>query len=470
MKYCLNAVKLMDNKKIIEKIKEIIQRKNCISENDFRELILVFKEYIWNRKAFDYQNMEEIYRADNDRYVYIIPDKITLVYYTDQPEISKSTQRLESELITAYQTEWGILISKEGIYLLNRDIEVDMKKYYGNKVVFSFMFQSKHDLEYLGMLDWEKMFGRYRNIYFYRDMITYRNVKFTGSNKSWMAYHTAMKRFFRYYITQKEWNSYCNNYNNIRFQDFKRYMKEATGIKSSNTVRSQFLYIKDFILYMADENEDFNIGGKAAMEQCLNEIDYEANRSRLEETDFTKIEKIIKYLGSKKTEKYRTVFLLLLCYGLERRKLCTLKWKDFSENFEFYFLEKKNERKVAVPFVLRESLMKLRDETRSEGKIEPIYVIGNKHSKYLKPISEERINDMMLCINKIDYDDDFYRKMIPSNIRKWLFKHLLHQGYSLQDVMKLMGISVANLGNYIGDEELWKYTSESLKNKSWIDV
>ena len=62
--------------------------------------------------------------------------------------------------------------------------------------------------------------------------------------------------------------------------------------------------------------------------------------------------------------------------------------------------------------------------------------------KEQKPISEDRINDMMSCISKIDTEDDFYKKMISSNIWKWLFKYLLKQGFSLQDVMKLMGISV----------------------------
>lgn len=457
----------MSDNEVIKKIKGIIQKNNCISEDDFKTLIEILKLNIWNWKTYACQNIEEVYRAYIDRYTYIIPDKIAVVYYIDQPELDKSTHRLENELETELKTEWGILVSKEEIFLINRDIEVNMKKYYGSKVVFSFPARGKKDWEYLELLDWKNLFGRYRNIYFYRDMITYRNVKFNGSDKSWVAYHTAMKRFFRYYITQKEWNDQKNNYSNIRFQDFKKYMQQSSGIKSPTTVRNQFLYIKDFILYMADENDDFDIGGKAAMEQCLDEGNYE--KRGLEETDFEKIEKIIKYLGTKKSEKSRTAFLLQLCYGMERRRLCVLKWEDFEENFQYYYLDKKKDRKVAVPSILQESLMKLQNEIQAEGIIAPVYVLGNRRSQYLKPISEERINDMMSCISRIDTEDDFYKKMISSNIRKWLFKYLLKQGFSLQDVMKLMGISVKNLSNYIGDEELWNCTSEKLKNNCWID-
>lgn len=65
---------------------------------------------------------------------------------------------------------------------------------------------------------------------------------------------------------------------------------------------------------------------------------------------------------------------------------------------------------------------------------------------------------------KIDLQDDFYRKMTASNIRKWLFTYLLKQGYPLQDVLKRMNIPIANIGNYVNDEELWDYTSQNFEN------
>ena len=40
----------------------------------------------------------------------------------------------------------------------------------------------------------------------------------------------------------------------------------------------------------------------------------------------------------------------------------------------------------------------------------------------------------------------------------------MKQGYPLQDVLKRMNIPIANIGNYVNDEELWEYTSQNFEN------
>lgn len=44
----------------------------------------------------------------------------------------------------------------------------------------------------------------------------------------------------------------------------------------------------------------------------------------------------------------------------------------------------------------------------------------------------------------------------PENIRKWLAKYLLNEGYSIQDIINLMNIDIKNLNSY--------FTMDDIKN------
>lgn len=440
----------MTTKKTIDSLKDILKKEHDITQDEFKKILTIFNNIL------EYNSDEGYMSFEKEKYYFAIVDKLILVYYTKKIQMNKAINCAVRDMGGKY--EWGIVFGREGICLLNSSIKTGKKRFAAGKIVFMVSFSGKTDSDYLKFFSFENMFGRYRNTYFFRDMITYKNMKFKGDEKSWQAYHSAMKRFFSYYVNSfGEWRENVkNNYDIIKLHHFESYIKDASKIKSPNTIKAQYFYVRDFILCMATQNEDFENGSDVILRMCA-DMPYDM-RKGLRETDVEKIERIIDYFNEKKKTKQRTLFLLLLYFGIERRRLCELKWEDFSKDLKWFYLEK--ERRVKVPQILKDSLLKLREEEPRDA----IYILGNVHSQNIKPISVNNINDMMSCIEKIDLQDDFYRKMTASNIRKWLFTYLLKQGYPLQDVLKRMNIPIANIGNYVNDEELWEYTSQNFEN------
>lgn len=440
----------MKVKEKIDKMRIILRKEHDITQEEFKQVLTIFNnvlKYNWDEGHISFER---------EKYYYAIAEKLILVYYTNKIQINKAINCAVRDMEGQY--EWGIVFGREGFCLLNNSVKTGKTKFASSKVVLIISFSGKTDSEYIDFFSYENMFGTYRNTYFFRDMITYKNMKYKGDEKSWQAYHSAMKRFFSYYVNVfGEWRENVeNNYDIIKLHHFESYIKDTEKIKSPNTIKTQYFYVRDFILNMAIKNEDFANGSGTILRMCA-DMSYDM-RKGLQETDVEKIERIIEYFNGEKKIKEKTLFLLLLYFGIERRRLCELKWEDFSNDLEWFYLEKG--KKVKVPLILKESLSKLREKESRDA----IYILGNVHSQNIKPISVSNINHMMSCIEKIDPHDEFYRKMTASNMRKWLFMRLLKQGYPLQDVLKRMNISIANIGNYVNDEELWKYTSDNFEN------
>ena len=445
---------------IKKEIKRLLDNRQYITEIQFTKFITILNTHLWNLKIEDFK------KETGNNYIYYKHMPLCCAYYKEKLDKTIALRRLEREM-EKYNYEWGILLNNEGIFVLNNDIKTLESNTKLRKLVFTFSFSGKTDWDYFELLSCKNIFGIHKNLYFFRDMITYKNLKFRGEEKSWQAYHSAMKRFFFFYINKMdEWiDDGRNNYDSIQLEHFIEYMNHSPGIKAHNTRKTQFFYVKDFILFMAEKNSSFDNGSYEVIRNYLDES--HAVETKLTETDVQKLKKIINYLGNKKTAKYKVIFLLLLSFGMERRRLCTLEWNDFSKDLKvFYFKKGKKDKYIIVPKVLKESLQELRQEIPADAE----YILGNVHSKYKKPISEHRINEMMSGIQTIDSNDAFYEKMYPSNIRKWLFVELLRQGYPLQDVLMMMNISVNNLKNFIGDEDLLQYASEKIEKECWIDT
>ena len=71
----------------------------------------------------------------------------------------------------------------------------------------------------------------------------------------------------------------------------------------------------------------------------------------------------------------------------------------------------------------------------------------------------------MKGIDKIDVNDKFYKMMYPANIRKWLFRYMLKRQIPLQNILKMMNISINNISNYVRDEELWECVTDEFRNE-----
>ena len=361
--------------------------------------------------------------------------------------------------------EWGILFHPDGIWVINDDIEVGKDDFRTDKIVLEFDFEKMRDAKYFKYLSYQNLIEE-ENLYYFRDIIIYKNQNDKINEKSWSAYHTAIKRFFDAYISDSGRYD-LNQYNDIDTNFFLRYIKESRTIRSIKTAKNQFFYVKDFIV-SKNQYSTFNETGKE-IENKLAEV-LNGSSKNLDVMDKKKLYKLIE---GKKKGKYairnRTLLLMLISFGMTRRQVCLLEWdKNISDELDgLYYKEDKIRAKrfFKFPELLRESIRELRDNVPVDAK----YVFGNYIDGCQSPMQEQNVSGILEGFCKVKENDEFYKLLTTGNIRRWLFRYLMEQGYPLQDVMALMNISISSLNNYTNDVELREYTTLKTMQKHPMD-
>lgn len=438
----------MTNLEIINSIKKLIKNKEEISQDVFDEAMDIFCDNVLKISRISLQS-----NVQKSKYEYFLNKCILIKWYqnTDYPAALK----MLCDEIEERNFEWGILFHCKGIWLLNRDIKTYDLYFKSKKTTLKFLFSSKTDLEYLGLLHKNYLTGYDKSIYFFRDMISYKNSVFpSNKSNSWNAYWSCNKRFFYFYIKYKK-GKYLDKksecYGKIGLKDYEEFIRKQRTIKTPNSAKNQFFYIKSFILSQAD-NEYFNMGSKEIVERCK-DILYKKN-DVLVKNEPKKIAGIIKNMETQRNGlRNKTIFLLLICFGMERRRICGLEWSDINKNFSKIRI---GEHNIAMPHILQDSFRELYEVKKDDAK----YVFGNSRTQWKRQLPENSINGILECIADINPKDEYYKNFSPANIRRWLFGYLMGKNIPLQDVMKMMDISISNLGNYINDDKLWKHTTD----------
>lgn len=432
--------------KLLNDIKETIN-KETISEKDFFSIMTDFNDKIFKCPGQVREQM--CFTRTTDWYEYYIPRKITIRSYLNV-RFPMVLERF-SKGIEDCRYEWGILICQEGIWLLNNDIPVSNTEFGSRKSVLKILFNNKSDMAYLDYFSYENLLGKDKKTYYFKDIIVYKNTCFSSENyKSWQPYHTTLKRYLNYYASiVGEYKT--DYYISMRMYHFASYIKQQNKIKTANTIRNQFFYIKDFMVNWA-KNDTFDKSSKDIIAMCdevLNEPLAKKN-----ETDIEKIVRIIKYLERGANGlRNKTIYLMLLCFGIERRKLCALKWRDIDKNCQYINI---GNHPIIMPHLLQESIRQLKTLSNHND----IYIFGNSRTQNMKPLPEGVVYSILSSIKNINLKDEFYGNYTTGYIRKWLFRYLLEQEVPLQDILKLMNISISNLSNFITDDELWDYITE----------
>lgn len=138
---------------------------------------------------------------------------------------------------------------------------------------------------------------------------------------------------------------------------------------------------------------------------------------------------------------------------MERRRICELEWSDINKNFSKIRI---GDYDIAMPHILQDSFRELYEVKKDDAK----YVFGNSRTQWKRQLPENSINGILECIVDTNPNDEYYKNFSPANIRRWLFGYLFGKNIPLQDVMKMMDISISNLGNYINDDKLWEHTTD----------
>ena len=175
-----------------------------------------------------------------------------------------------------------------------------------------------------------------------------------------------------------------------------------------------------------------------------------------------KLKKALGFLESNRNGvRNKTILLFFLAYGMERRKLCALKWTNV------YFKSKLlriGQKKYLMPDYLIEMLVRLREEGTSGD-----YVFCGSDGKAL---SDGAVNTILSGIAKVDLDDGFYNQLTPANIRRYLAKYLLRHGYPLEKILYMMDIYGYKLESCLSKEEIeerfWeKWEEPAISLETW---
>lgn len=342
-----------------------------------------------------------------------------------------------------YSCKWGILLHTEGIWLVNLDIIPNTQNGFTNsQVVLEIRYRMNTDQKYFKYFSSENIVGEKRNAYFFKDIIDYRNNGYKGNEKSWPAYESALKRFLDFYAEYKgDYGDEENIYDNIKFPTFVEFVNDRTKCGSLKSARNSFFYIKDF-MQARTQNGEFDDPDRVKKS-------FPNFLPKYEMQDVMIIDKLkiaLEFLdGNRHGMRNKTILLTFLAYGMERRKLCALKWENIHFRYRQLEIDKK---KYPIPSYLMEMLKKLK-EAKAPGK----YVFCSSNGEVL---SDGAINTILSGIAKADTEDQFYSQLTPANIRRCLAGYLLRHDYPLEKILYLMDIEGYKLGSYISKEEIEK--------------
>lgn len=345
--------------------------------------------------------------------------------------------------MSEYGCKWGILLHIAGIWMVNLDIVPNTQSSFTNsQVVLEIKYGLNTDQKYFKYFSAENIIGEKRNACFFKDIIDYRNNGYKGNERSWPAYESALKRFFDFYAEYGGDYGYEKNiYDSIKFPDFVDFIKNKTKCKSLKSARNSFFYIKDF-MQARTQNGEFDDPDrvKKSFPEFL---------PKYEMQDVMCIDKLkiaLEFLdGNRYAVRNKTILLAFLTYGMERRKICALKWENI--NFMDRQLEI-DKKKYPIPSYLMEMLTRLK-EAETLGK----YVFCNSNGEAL---SDGAINTILSGIAKADIEDRFFSQLTPANIRRCLAGYLLRHDYPLQKILYLMDIEGYKLGSYISKADIEK--------------
>lgn len=432
---------------VFNEIRKVLQSKEYIDKCMYEDKILIpFLE------EMGYTGNHVEWKIEKDNVYDYIYDDIILFRYYSVLSIDQALMDLSKELEFGRSYEWGILFHKEGIWLFNRDIVCGSESTEKDRVVLSVLFKNSMDRAYLDYMSYDNLVGSNQDAKYFADITEYKNKNYFKHNeKSWVAYVGALKRFLNY-CANKGIHYSNSKYSSISFQNFEHYVKTSSKIKTENTAKAQFFYIKDFMVDKTGRNGDFNRSSADILFYCQNIL--RGENEEFVDIQANQIKELVDELANTRNGlRNITLLLMLVGMGIERRRICDLKWnKDISPDMTAIRIRgtDKNNEKVIMPRILCFYLKQLRMSEPESA----IYVFGNWTTEYQVPVKEGSINGMLDAIANEIKNEMGINMITPAAIRRWLFSFLLENNYRLQDIMCMMNISVDNLGNYISNQQL----------------
>lgn len=396
-----------------------------------------------SKKGYYIQNME------NEE------QKIGLLILNREMNISDESALLN---LLDNKVEWGFITNGQYIVLVNGEIETSkLESWKGRRIVLEVKLNDGDTIRYLRYFTKDELFIS-KNALYFKDIAEYKNIQYRGNEESWPVYNSSLKRFFLYCI--EKYNRTYDGYEKFYFSDFRDFISEL-GVHSPATIVNIYSHIS---VYLRDKVGLRKNGFELSRKEVLKKFTGVKKEELGDILDPKRLMKINEYFLGKKNYQKRnlTIFYLGICFGIERRQICQLRWENVSFNDETITLEKV---KKPLPRQLVMLLRDLRDENMKKGYPEEyvfyVYRNGEAH-----PITKDAVNNMFSSLAQIDRSDPVYAQYSPAKIRRVLAGILL-KDLPLEEVMYLLSIEAENLDRYLTSEEIFGKAEKNIdKRKS----
>lgn len=441
----------MDNtyNKLLDKIQNISKLPSKSSEDFFQKIVLEL--FI---QETDYKDIVFL-SCDKEKGV-IQYEELTIVG-TNNTNSSIELRALKYRCINL-DTKWGMLFNPKGIWLINTSIKTDNSVPFRNEqIVLEIKYGKNTNKKYFKYFLAENVIGSKQNANFYRDIINFKNTAYQGKSESWVGYHSTLKRMLDFYAEHKgDYGDYGESvYNQMDPAFFLEYVEKATNTRSKNSVKNAYHHVSGFLNEYSTQGV-LNI----SPEKLISEIPNLSSKAGW--VDIMDVDKLKTALATFEKGRHelrnKAILLLLLAFGMERRKICTLEWE---KNY-IKVSEEKRALKVAgrvypMPGYLAQILELLRQEAGSKQ-----YIFYSKDGK--GPFKVGAINIILSTISEALPGENFYSYLTSANIRKSLAKYLLKNGYPLEKIYYLMDMEMNNLSNYFTKEEIINSAITGIRN------
>lgn len=422
--------------------------KETNEENIKIHVVTKFLEMLgYDSSEFYYEH--SMYHKDGRADIAVKIDDMTYLYVEVKSPESKLSEKEQSQLAQYLYNRglsWGILTNGKRFILFNNSINSipnPNRPIMIDKIVFNIDIFNVRQRELVTFYSKKNIFDKQLTNYF-RDIAQFKAFKFPDGGGSWEVYKGTLLNFFKYYSSQQNRYRALGEIRIDEFEDFLRIEKELKSqkkgkkINSSETFENKYSHIRSFFQTLKIRNPGFEeekvklIGKMEAKEQNkdISEILTEIN-----------IEKILDFYEKRQdTLRNKTIFLLCICFGLERSSLLGLTVKSIKKESLLI-----NGRELSLPPVISDLIKELVEENKKK-KIKTENLFYSLYNNKYKPISGGTINYIFDILKEID---ELWSVLSPKNIRSYLIKQLFNNNYPLEEIVYLTGADLISINSLI---------------------
>ncbi len=323
------------------------------------------------------------------------------------------------------------------------------------------------DLKYLKYLSMENLY-RSQATHFFCDVAQYGVWKKEQGMQSvsWVAYRCTLYRFFEFYadkvLQKKSYEEVGKKsyevFSIVDFEEFIETCKRHGANTSTRTINNNYTHIYNMLYEMKKNGKIGHIQLSDSRKKSLSEFKETQERKQFTMIEKQDVEKVLVFLKNRLNGTRDTViFLFSVTMGMERSQMVNLKWEDIEEGCKYITID---EKKIELCPLLQTYLSRLKKEMKGIKTKLPYVFLVYYNQKYIQ-ISEWAVNNIFNSFEQIS-NEEKWKDYSPKYLRNCLIKTLFASGYSLEDIMYITGIDIANIHKYLNMSELLQRRSKEI--------